>query len=162
MSEEPDLTTLMEGAYAAVIAEVHRQLDAAGFADIRPAHGKVFQTIGQDGNRITDMADRAQITKAAMVELVDYLERGGYLERRPDPSDGRAKIVQLTGRGWDAVRVAAAAIAHAEARWTAHLGNRNMGILRRALQALPQLLLSDAGRPGGQPGNDGTTGSPRR
>src|SRR3712207_1155197 len=110
MTEPTDLTTLMEAAYAAVVTEVHRQLDAAGFDDIRPAHAKVFETIGQDGNRITDMAERAQITKAAMVELVDYLQRRGYLQRAADLTDGRAKIVRLTPRGWDAVRVAAAAI----------------------------------------------------
>jgi DNA-binding MarR family transcriptional regulator len=144
VTETPDLTTLVEAAYATVVAEVHRRLDAAGFADIRPAHGKVFETIGQDGNRITDMAERAQITKGSMVELVDHLQRGGYVQRVPDPADGRAKIVRLTPRGWDAVRVAGAAIADTEQRWTAHVGERNMRILRRALQALPPLLGSDA------------------
>ena len=139
-----DITSLMEGAYAALVAEVHRRLDAAGFADIRPAHGKVFETIGQDGNRITDMAERAQITKGAMVELVDHLQRRGYLERLPDPSDGRAKIVRLTPRGWDAVRVASAALEEAERRWTAHLGDRNMRTLRRALRALPAVLQESA------------------
>jgi len=140
VSENPDLVTLMEAAYAAVVAQVHRRLDAAGFADIRPAHGKVFETIGPDGNRITDMAERAQITKAAMVELVDHLQRSGYLDRAPDPVDGRAKIVRLTPRGWDAVRVATEAIAESEQRWTAHVGERTMRSLRRALSDLPPLL----------------------
>ncbi len=145
MSQGPDLTSLMEAAYAALVAEVHRQLDAAGFADIRPAHDKVFETIGQHGNRITDMAERAQITKGAMVELVDHLQQGGYLERVPDPADGRAKIVQLTEKGWDAVRVASAGIADVERRWTEDLGERNMRTLRRALQALPRILHREEG-----------------
>ena len=51
--------------------------------------------------------------------------------------------MRLTPRGWDAVRVAGAAIAEAEQRWTAHVGERNMRILRRALTALPPLLHSD-------------------
>ena len=139
-ADDPDITSLMETAYAALVTEVHRQLDAAGFEDIRPAHAKVFETIGQDGNRITDMAERAQITKGAMVELVDHLQRSGYLDRVPDPADGRAKIVRLTPRGWDAVRVATGAIADAEQRWTAHVGERNMRTLRHALSALPPLL----------------------
>ncbi len=144
-ADSPDITSLMEAAYSALVAEVHRRLDAAGFADIRPAHGKVFETIGQDGSRITDMAQRAQITKGAMVELVDHLQRRGYLERVADPSDGRAKIVRLTPRGWDAVRVAGAAITDAERRWTEHLGQRNMRTLRRALQAMPGVLHEDTG-----------------
>ncbi len=149
VADAPDITSLMEAAYAALVTEVHRQLDAAGFEDIRPAHAKVFETIGQDGNRITDMAERAQITKGAMVELVDHLQRRGYLERVPDPADGRAKIVRLTPRGWDAVRVAAAAIEDAERRWADRLGQRNMRTLRRALQVLPGVLREDGARAGG-------------
>ena len=137
---DPDISVLLDNAYRALVREVHRQLDAAGFADIRPAHGSVFETIGQHGNRVTEMAERAQITKASMVELVDYLERRGYVERGPDPLDGRAKIVRLTPRGWEAVRVAAAAIESVEGRWTAQLGARRMSTLRRALAAMPGLL----------------------
>ena len=51
--------------------------------------------------------------------------------------------MRLTPRGWDAVRVAGAAIAEAEQRWTAHVGERNMRIVRRTLQALPPLLDPD-------------------
>jgi len=149
VADEPDITALMETAYAALVTEVHRRLDAAGFPDIRPAHAKVFETIGRDGNRITDMAERAQITKGAMVELVDHLQRRGYLERGPHPADGRAKIVRLTHRGWDAVGVAAAAIEDSERRWADRLGQRNMRTLRRALQLLPGVLGDDGARAGG-------------
>ena len=138
-ADAPDLTTLMEAAYAALVAEVHRQLDAAGFADIRPAHGKVFETIGQDGNRINDMAERAQITKGAMVELVDHLQRRGYLERVPDPSDGRARLVRLGPRGRAARALAAPVVAEVEAEWTAHLGPDAMAALRSALVRLREV-----------------------
>ncbi|CRK55142.1 Transcriptional regulator, MarR family [Alloactinosynnema sp. L-07] len=139
---EPDISTLLDDAYRALEAELHRQLDAAGFADIRPAHGKVFETIGQDGNRLTAMAEQARITKGAMAELVDYLEARGYVQRAPDPRDGRAKIVRLTPRGWEAVQVAAAAIVDVEDRWQAGLGPRRMATLRRALAEMPGLLTS--------------------
>ena len=38
--------------------------------------------------------ERAQITKQSMAELVLHLERLGYVERVPDPSDRRAKLVR--------------------------------------------------------------------
>jgi DNA-binding MarR family transcriptional regulator len=138
--QHPDISVLLDNACRALVRDVHRQLDGAGFADIRPAHGSVFETIGQHGNRITDMAERAQITKGSMVELVDYLESRGYMERSPDAHDRRVKIVRLTPRGWEAVRVAAAAIASAEACWTSGLGPRRMTTLRRALERMPSLL----------------------
>lgn len=137
---DPDISVLLDAAYRALEDELHRQLDAAGFADIRPAHGKVFETIGQDGNRLTAMAEQARITKGAMVELVDYLAARGYLERFPDPRDGRAKIVRLTPRGWRAVGVATAALTDVEDRWHTALGPRRMSILRRALAEMPGLL----------------------
>lgn len=136
-----DISVLLDAAYRALEDELHRQLDVAGFADIRPAHGQVFETIGQDGNRVTAMAEQARITKGSMVELVDYLAARGYLERSPDPSDGRAKIIRLTPRGWDAVRVAVAALADVENRWQLALGPRRMSNLRRALGELPGLLV---------------------
>ena len=138
---EPDISILLDDAYRALETELHRQLDAAGFTDIRPAHGKVFETIGRDGNRLTTMAEQARITKGSMVELVDYLETRGYLQRLPDPRDGRAKIVRLTPSGWEAVRVAATAIADIENRWRAALGPRRMSTLRRALDEMPNLLI---------------------
>ncbi len=140
---DPDIAVLLDGATLALEAQLHRGLDAAGFDDIRPAHGKVFETIGQDGNRLTTMAERARITKGAMVELVDYLEDRSYLQRMPDPQDGRAKIVSLTPRGWEAVRVASAALADVEATWRAKLGSRRMSMLRRALGEMPGLLGPD-------------------
>ncbi|MGQ0573296.1 MAG: MarR family winged helix-turn-helix transcriptional regulator [Pseudonocardia sp.] len=141
---------LLDAAYRALEDELHRQLDAAGFADIRPAHGKVFETIGPDGNRVTAMAEQARITKGAMVELVDYLEARGYLERSPDPRDGRAKLVRLTARGWHAVRVASAALTDVEDRWHAALGRQRMSILRRALGEMPGVLTRAGGVPRSQ------------
>lgn len=144
---EPDISVLLDDSYRALEAELHRRLDDAGFADIRPAHGKVFETIGQGGNRLTAMAEQARITKGAMVELVDYLEARGYLQRLPDPRDGRAKIVRLTPRGWEAVQVAADAIADIENQWLAGLGPRRMSMVRRALAEMPGLLRHAEARP---------------
>src|SRR5512142_2944659 len=71
----------------------------AGYEDIREAHLQVFGTIDWTGTRLTDLAARANMTRASMAELVDELERYGYVERRPDPEDGRAKRFCLTRKG---------------------------------------------------------------
>ena len=75
----------------------------AAVEGIRPAHLQVFGSIKADGSRLTDLAESAGLSLSAMAELVDSLQALGYLERRPDPADGRAKLVCLTeaGRGCD-------------------------------------------------------------
>ena len=70
----------------------------AGFPQ-KPSHSAVFAQIKADGSRLTDLARGANITPQAMGELVDELEDLGYVERRPDPTDRRAKLIVLTDRG---------------------------------------------------------------
>ena len=111
-------------------------LSEAGFDDIRPAHTAVFQHIRAEGSRLSELAERAQLTKQSMGYLVDYLERRGYLERRPDPTDRRAALICLTKRGWDEIRAALAIIAELEGEWARRLGERRMAQLRELLEEL--------------------------
>jgi DNA-binding MarR family transcriptional regulator len=67
---------------------------------------------------------------------VDDLERLGYVERIPDPADGRAKIVRLTPRGVAVATEAGRIIATIEADWAARLGAARAVELRRALEEL--------------------------
>src|SRR3954454_17406887 len=78
---------------------------AAGFADVREPHLQIFGNI-YGGARLSDLAARAQLSLAATSELVNDLQRLGYLERRPDPHDGRAKLIVPTRRGRDALAAA--------------------------------------------------------
>lgn len=134
--ERPNIGILLRSAYQEIVDEVSTGLARAGFEDIRPAHTAVFQHIQADGSRLTDLADRAQITKQSMGYLVDYLEQQGYLERSTDPDDRRVTLIGLTDRGWDQVRAALTIIATIEQQWTARIGERQMNQLRKALNDL--------------------------
>ena len=83
-------------------------------------------TSRRTGSRLTDLAERAQITKQSMGNLVDYLEQRGYVERRPDPTDRRAALICLTGRGWDQIRAALSIIATIEHDWARRIGKRRI------------------------------------
>lgn len=111
-------------------------LATAGFDDIRRAHGVVFEALDPGGSRVTEMAERVRMTKQAMGQLVDHLEDGGYVERRPDPGDGRAKLVMLTDKGERVAQTAIAATNRLERRWERHLGDRTARELRRALERI--------------------------
>ena len=103
----------------------HRIVDgvvSAGFPQ-RPAHSAVFAHIDVDGGtRLTTLATRANITPQAMGELVDDLERLGFVLRQPDPDDRRAKRIVLTPRGVACVVAAMRTVAGIEAELKALLG----------------------------------------
>ena len=112
---------------------------AAGFDDVTVAQARVFARISPGGTRLTELAEQAQVTKQTAGFLVDQLEQAGYVRRGPDPTDGRARLVQIADRGAALVRVAREAEAEIEAEWTAHLGQRTTDQLRRALTRLREI-----------------------
>jgi DNA-binding MarR family transcriptional regulator len=113
---------------------------AAGLAEIRPAHGAVFRNLAADGERITELAARAHTTKQAMGYLVDYLVQHGYLERLPDPTDGRAQIVRRTDRGWTVNRIARQVVAEVQTEWATILEPARFALLLSLLTELASQL----------------------
>jgi DNA-binding MarR family transcriptional regulator len=93
------LPRLLGEAFRSLERQLYEGLAAAGFEDVRPAHFAVFRFLQPEGSRVTELAEEARMTKQSMGELVAYLERRGYVERLPDPRDGRARIVVWTEAG---------------------------------------------------------------
>jgi DNA-binding MarR family transcriptional regulator len=91
---------------------------------------------GNRSVRLTELAARAQLSLAATSELVSQLEHLGYLERRPDPADGRAKLIYPTRRGRQALDDASDRVAEIERRWAQLLGPDRFADACRALQEL--------------------------
>jgi DNA-binding MarR family transcriptional regulator len=117
--------------------ELHRRLEAAGFGEIRNGHGCVFGGIDPDnGSRLTELAERALMTKQSVGEVATDLERRGYLERVPDPADGRAKIIRLTERGRRAYGIGRQLIDEIEREWAERYGEERVAGLRDALEAV--------------------------
>jgi DNA-binding MarR family transcriptional regulator len=135
-----NLAVLLREPLLAITDHIHARLAASGHPEVRPAHGVVFQFVDDEGTHVSTLAQRAQMTKQSMAELVAHLEKHGYVERIPDPADQRAKLVRLTDRGRDAVPVAQQAIADLEARWSELVGERDMTRLRGLLQRLNEAL----------------------
>jgi DNA-binding MarR family transcriptional regulator len=107
-----------------------------GYLDLREPHLHIFGNLGIDGLRLTDLADRAQLSLATTSELVSQLEGLGYLERRPDPADGRAKLIFPTRRGRQALDDAGDRVAQIEQHWAQLLGPARFADTCGALQQL--------------------------
>jgi DNA-binding MarR family transcriptional regulator len=136
---EPNLGVLLFLPYRAMEQRVFSELARLGFDDITPAQGRLFARIADDGSRITDLAEQAQVTKQTAGFLVDQLERAGYVDRVPDPTDGRARLVRIAPRGRKAVRASARVVAAVEREWEDHLGSDGVETLRALLHRLREV-----------------------
>lgn len=118
-----------------IVAAIHE----AGFGDITLAQARLMARVGPDGTRLTDLAEQAQVTKQTAGQMVDQLVRMGYAERRPDPSDGRARLVCIAARGREVQEVARRTEKTIEREWATHLGRERMTALREALEGLREI-----------------------
>ena len=139
MTRELPTSLLMFIASRAAADRIFSAVHDAGFDDVTIAQSRLMMGIDAEGTRLSALADRAQIAKQTATALVDKLERAGYVERVPDPSDGRARLVRMTPRAEAALPIARAEEARIEAEWEAHLGPERMGQLREALTALREI-----------------------
>jgi DNA-binding MarR family transcriptional regulator len=117
--------------------ELSRRIAAAGFGDIRPGHRCVFGTIDPEyGSRLTDLAERANMTKQSVGEATSDLEQLGYVERVADPNDGRAKIIRLTAHGREVHAIGRQLIDELEREWAERYGEERITALRDALETV--------------------------
>lgn len=133
-----DLATLMLISYRAMDEQVVRTMQDAGY-QVTVAQARLAQRIAEDGSRLTDLAREAQVTKQTASMLVSGLEREGFVERVPDPTDGRSRLIRFTRKGRAASRRAREVVAGVEREWEEHLGTELTASLRSALTRLREL-----------------------
>ena len=140
---------LLREAYVALNDLVPARLAERGHDAIRPAHGAVFQYLDDTGTTVSQLAERAQMTKQAMAELVEHLETHGYVVRRPNPADGRSKLVIPTERGIEVVAIAQSLVPEIEQIAAQAVGDGRLDRLRQDLVAIQRAaeVSGEAGRP---------------
>lgn len=139
MSSTPVPTTeMLIGALLRVPAQavqrrLIRQLNAAGFHELRLPHMAVLQYPGPDGVRPVTLAERAGMSKQAMNQLLHSLEELGYIVRRDAPGEGRARIIRFTKRGRAAYAKIHDILRVIEREWSAELGAKRFAELKALL-----------------------------
>lgn len=127
----------LSAALLAVAGELTQRINegvvARGFEGMRPAHGFAFTRLAPDGATVTELAAHLGVTKQAASQLVDEVVRKGYAERRPHPTDARARLIVLTERGWACTRAAEEAAAEVVREWADVLGEGEVRALRDRL-----------------------------
>lgn len=135
-AHSPSLGLLLRLVHQHWTQAVEAALDEAGFGDIRPPHANVFTFTPPEGIQVSELTKLAHVRKQTMTQAVEELEQLGYLERRPDPGDRRARLVFLTERGKGVRPVAMAAGRNVDERWAELTSRQEIDGLRQALQGV--------------------------
>jgi DNA-binding MarR family transcriptional regulator len=130
------LTGLLSLAFEAMFTDFREEIESSEFDDIRPTHSCVFRYVRGSGLRLTEIAELADMTKQSVGEIVDDLAGRGYVERIPDPADGRAKLICLTKRGAEAQEFGYGIFATLEERWAERHGADRIAALRETLEEI--------------------------
>jgi DNA-binding MarR family transcriptional regulator len=134
------LIALVDRANRAMHSDMVRAAHENGHPEIKYAHNAVFATLQESGNRATDMADRAGITRQSMGEVIREMVDLGILEMRPDPDDRRAKLVTYTKAGLVHARDGYQHIIDLEKRFAEEFGQDEYELVRKVLERLVPLL----------------------
>ena len=112
-----------------VMAELHRR----GHNLIRPSHTAVFSNLAAGAVRVSELAERAQVTQQAMGKMLKQLERIGYVIRDIDGDDRRARKIRPTQRGLELMRDINQAVGQVRAYYVGTIGEEALGELEQLL-----------------------------
>ena len=129
----PTVGALLRLAWSAFRERLYAAVQAAGYTDLQPGHVLVFRYPTIEGVRPKDLADQLGISKQAMNDVLRHLESRGYLELRPDPSDGRAKLISLTPRGSELMELTHTMAQDVADEWAVRVGRERLAALRETL-----------------------------
>ncbi|MFJ8879765.1 MarR family winged helix-turn-helix transcriptional regulator [Streptomyces albidoflavus] len=142
--ERTELTFLLGMAFQLVLSEFVSRLDSAGYAELRPMHGLVFQVLRGSGATSSELAEQLGVTKQAAGQILDDLEKRGYVERQPHPAGGRRKLVVLTAKALEHLVVAGKILHELEAQLTKQLHEVGLQVPRTELAAITRTLAGDS------------------
>lgn len=103
-----DLGILVLLAYQSFVRQLHADLAAQGFDDLGGSDGVVMRVLSSGPRTVSELACLLEVTPQAAAQTVDGMERRGFVVRRPDPRDGRARLVELSDRGRESIGAARA------------------------------------------------------
>jgi DNA-binding MarR family transcriptional regulator len=133
---QPSIPALVQLLAASAGPRLREAFAAAGLDGIRPAQAVALVPLVAGGLHASALAERLRVSRQAVAQAVTALERGGYVARSPDPADARVRVIELTPRGREALRVMRANALVIERHWREVLGAARLDELSATLQIL--------------------------
>lgn len=132
----PDLGVLAARLQHSLDSELFARLAEQGHPDLHPRHGSILAYLDEDGVRATELSRLSGRHKQVVGRLVDELEDLGYVERRPDPADRRAKLIVPTAHGLDQMQIGDEIVADIEGRHATLTGRKLYAEFRDVLRTM--------------------------
>ncbi|CQD03203.1 MarR family transcriptional regulator [Mycobacterium lentiflavum] len=133
---QPTVPALVNLVAASGAPQLRAAFAAAGLDGIRPAQAVTLVPLALGGLHASALALRLRVSRQAVAQAVAALERHGYVTRVPNPADARARIIELTPRGRQALQVMRSNAIELEKRWYQVLGEQRLGEFRQTLVML--------------------------
>lgn len=133
-----DLGILVLVAYQGFVRQLHADLGARGYDDLGRSDGVVMRVLHGRARTVSELSTLLEITPQGTAQIVEDMERRGYVVRRPDPDDARARLVELSDRGRGAITAARAFHRRFEARLTRRHGAATIAAFRAVLDGMAE------------------------
>ena len=130
------LVRLLSMALRTSLEQLHEQLAAAGYPELRPTHGYALNAVARGEATASELAVGLGITKQGAAKVLQQLLDSGYVEQCVDPRDSRNRPVRLTRRGRAAVRTSVRIQAEMQRRWEEHVSAADVETLVTSLERI--------------------------
>ncbi|WP_116952967.1 MarR family winged helix-turn-helix transcriptional regulator [Jiangella endophytica] len=131
-----ELALLLLGGYRSLVDGAIAELSARGHHGVRPVHDFAMRAIAAGADNASELGRRLSVSKQAAAKTIAVLFERGYVERGPDPDDGRRKRITVTALGWEVMREGEAIFDELRQAWQHRLGAREFAEFEARLAAL--------------------------
>jgi len=107
---------------------------------VTPAQKSLLFNLEQNGNRISEIAERLLVSKQAASKLVQELESSGLVKRRVDKCDARASIITFTAKGRHIVDSTMDCLENLENNIEKRFGKSELKDMKKKLEALADFI----------------------
>ena len=135
-SSGAELALLLLGGFQSMVDDVHGELAQRGHPGVRASHEFALRAIDEGADTASELGRRLSVSKQGAARTIAALEKLGYIEREPDPGDGRLKRLRVTDRGHDMMTLGASLFDDVRERWAAQMGPEQLKALETHLARL--------------------------
>lgn len=133
-----DFGILLGLAFNQFVSELHDHLGEHGFTDLKPTFGYAFKVLAVESTTTSGLAVKLGITPQGAAKTVEDMVAAGFVERVPDPTDARGRLLVLTSRARALMETGHEFHREFERRLADSLGAEKVGAMREVLTAVAE------------------------
>jgi DNA-binding MarR family transcriptional regulator len=131
-----NMRRLLVAATRTLNRHITEELQRRGYAHTRPGHAALLANLDFEGNSVTEIAERAHISRQAMSRLAVELEEMGLITRVQSETDARALMLRFTRAGKVLVRASVVIVDEFERELIELVGSRALATVKRTLSTI--------------------------